>query len=84
MSNSSFKKFKCGSILRGEETGLPGENPRSQVEIDNNSAYMQHFVVEAEGLMSVGFPMCVSCRPSRFASLANECNLSLVVKASYI
>jgi len=24
----------CGSILRREETGVPGENPGSQVEID--------------------------------------------------
>ena len=30
------------SILRREETGVPGENPRSQVEIDWNSIHMQH------------------------------------------
>ena len=31
------------SILRREETGVPGENPRSQVEIDWNSIHIQHF-----------------------------------------
>jgi len=30
------------SILRREETGVPGENPRSQVEIDWNSIHIQH------------------------------------------
>ena len=30
------------SILRREETGVPGENPRSQVEINWNSIHIQH------------------------------------------
>ena len=30
------------SILRREETEVPGENPRSQVEIDSNSIHIQH------------------------------------------
>ena len=30
------------SILRREETGVPGGNPRSQVEIDWNSIHIQH------------------------------------------
>jgi len=30
------------SILRREETEVPGENPQSQVEVDSNSIHIQH------------------------------------------
>ena len=37
-----YVKCKWESFLRREETWVPGENPRSQVEIDWNSAHIQH------------------------------------------
>ena len=39
------------SILRREETGVRGENPQSQVEIDWNSTHITTFVVEVEGVI---------------------------------
>ena len=45
--------FYWESILRRKETGVPGENPRSQVEIDWNSILIQHFVVEVKGVIDV-------------------------------
>ena len=38
-------------ILRTEETGVRGENPRSQVEIDWNSTHITTCVVEVEGVI---------------------------------
>ena len=44
----------------GRKTGVHGENPRSQVEIDWNSAHIQHFVIEVEGVIDVHYASLTS------------------------
>ena len=41
---------------------MPGENPRSQVEIDLNSIHIQNFVVEVEGVIDVHYASLASHR----------------------
>ena len=53
------------SILRREETGVPGEDPRSQVEIDWNSIHIQH-VVEVEGVIDVHYASLASPRVQQY------------------
>ena len=44
---------------------MPGENPRSQVEIDLNSIHIQHFAVEVEGVIDVHYASLTSQRKYR-------------------
>ena len=69
------------SILRREETGVPGENPRSQVEIDRNSIPIQHLQWRWKTWLMFTTPAWLpvpSLSPSSFRKLHNYRNEKVV------